>query len=131
MDAMRDFKDDEGRPLRVNPNVLAVPPALSRVAKFLMTSDKLKDGSPNMYQGEFEVVVMQGLATSTEWHLLDTSQPVMPFILQLRKKPVFVSMTSMDSESVFNLRQFKFGAEARMAGGYAFWQLAHGSTGAG
>jgi phage major head subunit gpT-like protein len=28
-------------------------------------------------------------------------------------------------------KKFKFGAEARAAGGYGFWQLGVGSTGAG
>ncbi|HBO2767829.1 TPA: Mu-like prophage major head subunit gpT family protein, partial [Pseudomonas aeruginosa] len=32
---------------------------------------------------------------------------------------------------VFNLRKLKFGAEARAAAGYGFWQLAYGSTGTG
>ncbi|ENU7738562.1 Mu-like prophage major head subunit gpT family protein, partial [Salmonella enterica] len=29
----------------------------------------------------------------------------------------------------FMRRKFRFGAEARAAGGYSFWQLAYGSTG--
>lgn len=131
LSSMQSLKDDEGRTLRVKPTVLAVPTALQLVAEFLATSDKLRDGSPNLYKGKFTVEVFPGLKTDTEWHLLDTSKPVMPFLLQVRKEPVFVSMTSMESEAVFSLRQFKFGAEARMAGGYAFWQLAFGSTGTG
>ena len=35
----------------------------------------------------------------------------------------------MDSDDVFNKALYKFGAEARGAGGYGFWQLAVGSTG--
>ncbi|MGK5722469.1 Mu-like prophage major head subunit gpT family protein, partial [Proteus mirabilis] len=30
---------------------------------------------------------------------------------------------------VFKRKKFLFGAEARAAGGYGFWQLAYGSTG--
>ncbi|NPA72679.1 MAG: head protein [Gammaproteobacteria bacterium] len=127
--AMREFKDDEGRSLRVNPNVLLVPPALEDTANVLMTSDKLPDGSINIYKGTAEVVVMPGLTSDTAWFLLDTSKTVLPYILQERKAPVLVSQTSMDNESVFNSRKFLFGAEARMSGGYAFWQLAYGSDG--
>lgn len=33
------------------------------------------------------------------------------------------------SDDVFNRKKFKFGAEARAAGGYGFWQLAYASDG--
>ncbi|WP_227718570.1 Mu-like prophage major head subunit gpT family protein [Morganella morganii] len=61
--------------------------------------------------------------------LLDTTQPVMPFIYQERKAPVLVEQVSLENDDVFMRKKFKFGAEARAAGGYAFWQLAYGSTG--
>lgn len=35
----------------------------------------------------------------------------------------------MDSDDVFNKKEYKYGAEARAAGGYSFWQLAFGSDG--
>lgn len=126
---MRGFKDDEGRPLRVNPNVLLVPSTLEDVANTLMTAEKFDDGSINIYKGTAEVVVMPGLTSDTAWFLLDTSKTVLPYILQERKAPELVSQTSMENDSVFNSRKFLFGAEARMSGGYAFWQLAYGSDG--
>lgn len=43
---------------------------------------------------------------------------------------MFVQQTDMSSDAVFMLKEYKFGAEARAAGGYAFWQLSFGSTGA-
>lgn len=129
--AMRKFKDDEGRSLNVNPDVLLVPPALEDTAGALMTVDRLEDGKANPYKGACEVVVMPGLTSDTAWFLLDTRKPVRPFIVQQRKQPVFVQQTTMENDDVFNRRQFKFGAEARMAGGYGFWQLAYGSTGQG
>lgn len=127
--ALRSMKDDEGRSLNINPNVLAVPPALEDVANALMTVDRLEDGKPNIYKGTAKVVVMPGLSSSTAWFLLDTTKPVKPFILQVRKEPVFVAMTDINSEAVFMQKQYKFGAEARMAAGYGFWQMAYGSTG--
>jgi phage major head subunit gpT-like protein len=60
---------------------------------------------------------------------LDTTKPVKPFVYQQRKKPVFVQQTNMESPSVFMEGVFHFGAEARGAGGYGFWQTIFGSTG--
>ena len=129
--AMRNVKDDEGRPLGVRPNVLLVPPALEDTARTLLTAERLEDGKPNIYKDTAELVVGDWLTSDTAWFLLDTSKPVRPFIYQERKAPVFVAMTDINSPDVFSRRKFKFGAEARAAGGYGFWQLAYGSTGQG
>lgn len=129
--AMRKFKDDEGRPLNVNPNVLLVPPALEAIALAIVNNDRLDDGKANPYKGTAEVVVDARLTSDTAWFLLDTTKAVKPFIYQERKAPVFVSQTDMNADDVFSRKQYKFGAEARAAGGYGFWQLAFGSTGAG
>lgn len=127
--AMKKFKDDEGRPLAVSPNVLLVPPALEDIANLLMTTDRLEDGKPNPYKGTAEVVVEPRLTSDTAWFLLDTTKPVKPFIYQERKKPVFVQQVDPQSDDVFSRKKFKFGAEARAAGGYGFWQLGFGSDG--
>lgn len=129
--AMRKFKDDEGRPLGVRPNILLVGPGLEDTANSLMTVDRLEDGKPNPYKGTAEVVVGDWLTSDTAWFLLDTTKPVKPFIYQERKAPNFVAMIDMNSPTVFNLKKFLFGAEARAAAGYGFWQLAWGSTGTG
>lgn len=129
--AMRKFKDNEGRPLGVKPDVLYVPAALEDTANALMTNDKLEDGKPNPYKGTAEVVVGDWLTSDTAWFLLDTTRPIKPFIYQNRKAPVFVQQIDTNSDDVFMRKKFKFGAEARGAGGYGFWQLIMGSTGAG
>lgn len=128
---MKKFKDDEGRPLGTIPVVLLVGPALEDTANALMTVDKLEDGKPNPYKGTAQVVVDARITSDTAWFLLDTSKPVKPFIYQERKAPVFVEQTNMDSDDVFMRKKYKFGAEARGEGGYGFWQLCVGSTGAG
>lgn len=129
--ALRKMKDDEGRPLNINPNVLVVPPALEDIANALMKNERLEDGKPNPYKGTAEVVVDAHLTSDTAWFLLDTTKPVKPLVYQERKKPVFVQQTTMDSDNVFMRKKFRYGAEARAAGGYAFWQMAFGSTGTG
>lgn len=127
--AMKKFKDDEGRPLNITPNVLLVGPALEDTANALMTADRLEDGKTNPYKGTATVIVDAHLTSDTAWYLLDTSKPVKPFIYQQRKSPEFVQQTNPEADDVFNRKKFKFGAEARCAGGYGFWQLAYGSTG--
>lgn len=128
--AIMSFKDDEGRPLNLIPDVLEVPPALEATAMMLMNSDKLADDSPNPYKGMATVLVNPRLTSSTAWFLHVTNMPVKPFIYQERKAPVFVEQTDPQADDVFNRALFKFGAEARAAGGYAFWQMSVGSTGA-
>ncbi len=126
---MRKVTDEEGRPLNINPTILLVPAALEDVARALMTVDRLEDGKANIYKGAAEVVVSARIKSDTQWFLLDTTQPVLPFIYQERKAPVMVEQTSLENDDVFMRKKFKFGAEARAAGGYGFWQLAYGSTG--
>lgn len=128
--ALRKMRDDEGRPLNITPNVLLVPPALEDTGRALLTNDRLEDGKPNPYKGTAELVVDARLTSDTAWFVLDTMKPLKPFFYQERKVPNFVQQTDPQSESVFMRKKFKFGAEARAAGGYGFWQLAYGSTGA-
>lgn len=127
--AIRKFTDDELRPLNLVPDTLLVPPALEDTANTLMTVDRLEDGKPNPYKGTLKVVVDGRLTSDTAWFLLVTSRPVKPFIYQERKKPVFVEQTNMGNDNVFSKKKFKYGAEARGAGGYSFWQLAWASDG--
>lgn len=129
--AMRKFKDDEGRPLNITPNILLVGPSLEHIALAIVNNDRLDDGKANPFKGTAEVVVDARITSDTAWFLLDTTKAVKPFIYQERKAPVFVEQTSAENDDVFNRKKFKFGAEARAAGGYGFWQLAIGSTGLG
>lgn len=127
--AMMKFKDDEGRPLNITPNILMVPPALGDIANILANNEKLDDGKPNPYKGTLTVEVNTRLTSDTAWFLLDTTKPVKPFIYQERKKPVFVQQIDPQADDVFMRKKFKFGAEARAAGGYGFWQLIWASDG--
>ncbi len=129
--AILGFTDDEARPLGLIPDVLEVGPALEATAKLLCENDKLADDTPNPFKGTATVLLNPRITSTTQWMLHVTSRPVKPFIYQEREKPVFVSQTNMDSDDVFMRGEYKFGAEARAAGGYAFWQLSYGSTGAG
>jgi len=129
--AISSFKDEEKKPLRLMPNVLEVPPALRSIAHKLVNADKLNNNSPNPFKGMLELVVNPALSSSTAWFVHCTNKPVKPFILQMRKAPVFVSQTDMNSDDVFMSKKYKFGVEARAAGVYGFPQTSYGSTGQG
>lgn len=126
---MQNLKDENGRSLKIVPDLLVVPPTLETTAKALITSSKFADGTENIYKGKVEVLVDAGLATDTEWHLLSTKKVLKPIIFQSRKKPELVSQTNLDSDDVFNRAEYKFGVEARGAAGYGLPHLAVGSTG--
>ena len=129
--AIMSFTDDEGRPLGLIPDLLEVGPALEATAKLLLESDKLTDESPNPYKGTAKLLLNPRLTSTTQWMLHVTNRPLKPFVYQERKKPVFVQQTSEESDNVFMRKKFRFGAEARAAGGYGLWQMSYGSTGAG
>lgn len=129
--AIMSFTDDESRPLALIPDVLEVGPALETTGKLLLENEKLTDESPNPYKGTATLMVNPRITSTTQWMLHVTNRPVKPFIYQERKKPVFVQQVTPDSDSVFMRKKFRFGAEARAAGGYGLWQLSYGSTGAG
>ncbi|MHC0025776.1 Mu-like prophage major head subunit gpT family protein [Enterobacter vonholyi] len=126
---MGKVKDDDGRSLNVTPNILLVPVALQDVARALVTVESFKNGEANIYKGTAEVVVDPRLTSDTAWFLLDTTKAITPFFYQERKAPHLVEQTDMNADDVFNRKKFKYGAEARAAGGYGLWQLAYGSTG--
>jgi len=129
--AIMGFTDDEGRPLGLVPDLLEVPPALEATGKILVENAKLEDDKPNPYNGTAKLLVNPRLTSSTKWMLHVTNRPVKPFVYQERKKPVFVQQTTEEADNVFMRKKFRFGAEARAAGGYGLWQMSYGSTGAG
>ncbi|MBN2060707.1 MAG: Mu-like prophage major head subunit gpT family protein [Deltaproteobacteria bacterium] len=129
--AIMSFTDDEGRPLGLIPDLLEVPPALEATGRLLLENEKLTDESPNPYKGTATLLVNPRLTSSTAWFLHVTNRPLKPFIYQERKAPVFVQQTTEESDNVFMRKKFRFGAEARAAGGYGLWQMSYGSTGAG
>ena len=129
--AIMSFRDDEGRPLGLIPDLLEAPPALEATAKLLLENDKLTDQSPNPYKGTATLLVNPRLTSSTAWFLHVTNRPLKPYIYQERKSPVFVQQTGEETDNVFMRKKFRFGAEARAAGGYGLWQMSYGSTGLG
>lgn len=125
--AMRGFKNEDDEPLGINPNILLVPANLEDDARTLVTAEKLGEDT-NIYKGAAEVVVWERLKDDT-WFLLDTNQLLMPFFYQEREAPHQVEQTDENADDVFDRAEYKFGVEARAAGGYGLPQTAYGSTG--
>jgi phage major head subunit gpT-like protein len=61
------------------------------------------------------------------WFLMDLRRPIKPIILQMRKRPEFVSMDKPDDENVFMRKKFFYGVDDRKNVGYGLPQLAYGS----
>ena len=127
--AIMSFRDDEGRPLALVPDTLEVGPALEMTGRRLLEMERLADDSPNPYKGTAKLIVNPRITSTTAWFLHCTSMPVKPFVYQERKAPNFVEQTDAQNDNVFMRKKFRFGAEARAAGGYAFWQMSYGSKG--
>ena len=129
--AIMNFTDDEERPLGLVPDLLEVGPALEPTGRILVENAKLDDDKPNPYNGTAKLLVNPRITSATQWMLHVTNRPLKPFVYQERVKPNFVQQTGEESDPVFMRKKFRFGAEARAAGGYGLWQMSYGSTGAG
>lgn len=61
------------------------------------------------------------------WFLIDTNHALKPILWQVRKDWNFVPKDKLDDDNVFDAKEFRYGADARMNVGYGFWQFAWGS----
>lgn len=98
----------------------------------------LKDGFAQLaYDGQFffdadhpvgdGTVSNSGGGGGTPWFLLDTRRPLKPLIFQQRKGYNMVALTREDDEAVFMRKEYRYGVDARVNVGFAFWQQAYGS----
>lgn len=58
------------------------------------------------------------------WYVLDTSKPIKPLILQIRRDAELVALTNPEDANVFYAKKFVWGIDGRYAAGYSFWQMA-------
>lgn len=129
---MMSLKDEHGRPLRIIPTLLVVPPQLEQTGLEILQAERLANGATNVYRGSAKLMVAPELSgNETAWFLLDTTKPVKPFIFQSRKAPEFVAKDDPSDEHVFMRKEFVYGVDCRDNAGYGLWQLAYGSTGTG
>ena len=129
---------ENGQPLRVfmgegaQAPLLIVGPSNRALALEIVGIQTLAAGGDNPDYKTATILVLPELtgAAADNWFLLDTSKAVKPMILQRRQEQKFVAMDAETDENVFMRKEFRYGFDDRKAAGFAFWQLAYGSTGA-
>ncbi len=127
-------------PLELGGTHLIVGPALEFVAKKLMGSEVIANAAgtasdTNIHRNQYEVIVSRRIkgAQANNWFVADLSQPIKPFIFQLREE---ISTSALignkggdgDSEPRFKRGEYWFGAEARYNVGAFAWQTIVGSN---
>lgn len=133
------FKDDMGRPL--NPNldlILIVPPDLLATAEALINTQYTSPGVANPYYQAAEIRVNPWLTDVNAWYLVNRTGKVKAFVIQNRKRePLAVlgqtpgeATVVNQSEAQFMRRKVYTGTYWRGAVGYGLFQRAVGSTGA-
>lgn len=123
--AMLSVKGENGRSLRVLPDVLLVPPSLEATAKRIVENDKDASGAGNPYYRTARVVMLPELAgEDTTWYLLATTRVIKPFVFQTRRPLEFVTKNQIADEVVLIENEVRFYASARYNMGYSLPQLA-------
>lgn len=134
--AMRGFRGADGLPLKVNPNLLIVPPALETAGHQILMEDwiaptanvgAVAGGAPsqNALKGTADLLVVDDLAGQDgTWYLVDSKKSIKPFLFQLRQAAEFVMRVKPDDPSVFSRHEFQYGVSVRGAAGYGAYFLA-------
>ena len=126
---MMSITNSKGRPLRLIPDLLVVPPSLESTARKIIKADEI-EGTTNTMKDTAEILVLPDLADQeTQWYLLCTRRPVKPLIYQQRKPAKFVAKTNETDDNVFFSKQFLYGVDSRGNAGFGFWQMAYFSDG--
>ena len=134
---MKSWAGADGKPLRIRPTLLVVPPQLEMVANQICTEtylakDILLSGpahgaamDSNPLKGVLQPFVWEHLAgDATSWYVLSTNRAIKPFLWQDRMAPEFIIKNRPDDEGVFEWDEFKYGTRARGVAGYGPWFLA-------
>ncbi len=121
---MLSIKGENGSPLKIRPNlIVAGPKNLANIVNAL-NKDTKAGGESNPTYKMFDYLILPEI-TDMQWHLLDTTKPLKPFILQVAKDGVFES----SNDDKFMKDKALFGTKSFMNAGYGLWQLAYRSTG--
>lgn len=119
---MRNFKDDQNRPMNLNPDFVLAPPNTEQPWLQLLTAAIIANvtqaaGVTNTFIGQADLAVSPYVTAST-WHLLDTSNAFRPIIFQNRKPPEFAALNNPQDSFVFTTRMFQYGVDTRFVVGY-------------
>ncbi|KPJ58453.1 MAG: hypothetical protein AMJ46_14185 [Latescibacteria bacterium DG_63] len=135
MTAMSLIVDDQGENMGLVANTLIVGPKLKFTALELAkvrpriaaggTSLSVVAGE-NVLAGLLDVIVLERMGTSLNWYLADTSQGVLPLIMQVEQKPKFDALEGA-SEHAFKYDEYLYGTRSSHNAGYGVWELMYGS----
>ena len=125
--AMRNFTDDAGQLLGVNPDMLLVPPELERTATQMISERAIYEpGSAqfdvNMFSGRFRPVVWDRLTDSNAWFLIDSTLMKQHLIWQWRIRPEFAEAEDFDGLTA------KFRGYMRYGIGWTDWRWIYGNN---
>lgn len=135
---MGGWVGEDGRSLRIRPNLLVVPPALEDAALEIVGSNILAQvfgantaaaGISNTMQGRLTLEVRPELAadaggSDSDWYVMDTTRPVKPLVFVERKAPMMTFKNAENDDNVFWDDEVVFGVRARGAAGYGPFFLA-------
>ena len=125
---MMALKDVNGLPLAIMPDTLIVPPQLADAGKKILENDLIATAvgnESNIYKNTCKLLVLPELISQpTVWYLAQLEDGIRPFIWQLRKAPEFTSQDTPESDNVFNLDMYRYGARARGNAGFGLWYKA-------
>jgi phage major head subunit gpT-like protein len=120
--AMWKLKDATGKPARIKPTILMVPPDLEKKADDIVVARTGANGADNTLVGKCKVMVNPDLTNQDDWYLLATGRKVKPFIVQKRRQWKLTRFDSEKDEHVFKRNKFIYGTDARGAAGFGRWQ---------
>lgn len=122
---LRRMKDDSGRPT-INRNMdllLVVSPELENTAELILEAERDASGATNTNKGKARILVVDWLADTNNWYLLNVSGVIKPFVLQERE---FIPFESLEegSEPNFMRKKNYYGTYWRGNAGYGLYQKA-------
>jgi phage major head subunit gpT-like protein len=130
--SMMKIPGEDGRPLRVKPNVLMVPPDLEATGRQILNADFIAQAvgsnaaemQTNVWKSSAELVVNERLTDSATWYLFSNDRGIKPLLFQQRKAPEFVFLNKPTDNNAFFDKQLIFGVDSRGAAGYSLPFLA-------
>ena len=125
--AMRNFTDDKGNLLGINPDLLLVPPELERQATQLLSERAIYEPNSaqfdvNMFSGRLRPIVWDRLTDSNAWFMIDSTLMKSHLIWQWRIRPEFAQADDFDGLTA------KYRGYMRYGIGWTDWKWIYGQN---
>lgn len=122
--AQASLVGENGEPISTRTTHLIVPPQLKKTGQRIVQALRDQYGADNVNAGDSELLVIPKLANQPAvWYPADLSKKVKPLVKQIRKAPRFVAYDQEWMPNVSELKELRYGVDARGAAGYGLWQL--------